>query len=320
MFGAQTTMKNSITRVLDMNRELVDGVSTFHFDFHKNLACPKLSCQESYYSSKLTTYAFGIHSGETGKGTVYIWPESVAPKHPDTLLSCLDLHLKETETENRAWNIFWADNTRSQNKNYTVVMYLENLVSSGVRKRVDYKFLVAGHSYGEVDRNAGRAEAILRRESNIETPADYVTLINNSALSSKTTWIEVNQRQFSCYSEWLRGKYIESRKDVRKQPFLFSEMSHFNFGIGERIDPADDKVKTYRHPGFVWMRRTLDPREEPTVMSLTRKGGLLNLNTNSLKPLNNGIIKLSDKKRKDLSDLCKYLSPRGKAYYQTIVR
>lgn len=298
---------------------MVDGVSTFHFDFHKNIGCPKLTCQESYYASKLTTYAFGIHSGETKKGTVYIWPETVAPKHPDTLLSCLDFHLKQTEEENRAWNIFWADNTRSQNKNYTVVMYFENLVSSGARKRIDYKFLVAGHSYGEVDREAGRAEAILRRESTIETPRDYASLINNSALSSKTTWIEMKQNQFSCYSEWLRSKYIESRKDVDKQPFLFSEMSHFNFGIGERLDPADGRVKTYRHPGFVWMRRTLDPREEPTVMDLTRKGGLLNLNTNNLKLLNNELIKLSDKKRKDLSNLCKFLSPRGKVYYQAIV-
>jgi len=42
-----------------MNRDLTDGVSSFHLDFHKNLSCPKLSCQESYYASKLSIYAFG---------------------------------------------------------------------------------------------------------------------------------------------------------------------------------------------------------------------------------------------------------------------
>ena len=168
-----------------MHRELSDGVSTFHFDFHKNISCPKLSCQESYYSSKLKTYAFGIHSGETQKGTVYVWPENVAPKHPDTLLSCLDRHLLETEEQSRKWCIFWADNTRSQNKNYTIVMYFENLVSSGARQRIDYKFFVAGHSYGPVDRNTGLCEHIFRREQTIETPTDYVNLINNSSLSQK---------------------------------------------------------------------------------------------------------------------------------------
>lgn len=302
-----------------MARELSDGVSCFHFDFHKNLNCPKLTCQESYYSSKLTTYAFGVHSGETRKGTVYVWPECIAPKHPDTLLSCLDFHLKETEEENRAWSIFWADNTRSQNKNYTMVMYLENLVASGFRKRIDLKFLIAGHSFGEVDRNAGRAETILRKESTIETPTDYVNIINNSSLSPKTTWIHMRQQQFKHFSEWLRRKYTERRKDINGQAFLFSQMSHFNFGIGERVDPADGQVKTYQHPGVVWMRRSLDPREEPTEMVLLRTKDEINLTMTTLNALNTERIALSNKKRADLQSLCKYLSPRGKAYYESII-
>lgn len=302
-----------------MARELSDGVSCFHFDFHKNLNCPKLTCQESYYSSKLTTYVFGVHSGEARKGTAYVWPESIAPKHPDTLLSCLDFHLKKTEEENRAWNIFWADNTRSQNKNYTVVMYLENLVASGFRKRVDYKFVVAGHSFGEVDRDAGRAETILRRVPTIETPTDYANIINKSSLSPKTTWIEMEQKEFKHFSGWLRRKYIERRKDINGQPFLFSEMVHFNFGIGERVDPADGIVKTYRHPGIIWMRRTLDPKEEPTEMDLLRSSDGSDLNVRTLNVLNSELVTLSKKKQEDLFSLRKYLSPRGKAYYERII-
>lgn len=296
-----------------------DGVSSFHFDFFKNINCPKLACSESYYSSKLATYAFGVHSGETRKGTVYVWPECIAPKHPDSLLSCLDFHLKVKEEENRAWNIFWADNTRSQNKNYTVVMYFQHLVSSGFRKRVDFKFLIAGHSFGEVDRDAGRAEGILRRESTIETPADYVNIINNSSLSPKSTWVEMKQDQFKHFSGWLRRKYVENRKDVNNQPFLFSEMVHFNFGIGEREDPADGIIKTYHHPGIVWMRRTLDPHEEPIELNLEKYRGERILYDRTLDTLNTELIQLSAKKRKDLLGLCKYLSPKGKAYYESIV-
>jgi len=301
-----------------MQRELSDGVSSFHFDFHKNISCPKLSCQQSYYSSKLTTYAFGIHSGETEKGTVYVWPESVAPKHPDTLLSCLDRHLQETEEENRKWCIFWADNARSQNKNYTVAMYLNNLVSSGARERIDYKFLIPGHSYGPVDRNAGRCESIFRREATIETPTDYTNLINNS-LSPKITWIEMEQGHFKCYSTWLRTKYADQRKDINGQPFRFSDMVHFNYGIGERIDPTDNRVKTFGHPGVVWMRKTLDPREEPTILDLRSTKQEINLNSSTLRTLNNKRIKLTEKKCKDLLSLSKYLSPRANAYYRTFI-
>lgn len=301
-----------------MQQELSDGVSSFHFDFQKNICCPKLSCQESYYSSKLTTYAFGIHSGETQKAAVYVWPESVAPKHPDTLLSCLDRHLQETEEEHRKWCIFWADNTRSQNKNYTVVMFLENLVSSGARQRIDYKFFIPGHSYGPVDRNTGRCESILRRKQTIETPTDYINLINNR-LSPQINWIKMEQGHFKCYSKWLRESYVEQRKDIHGQPCHFSEMVHFNFGIGERIDPTDNRVKTFRHPGVVWMRKTLNSREEPTILDLRPAGTEINLNNTTLRALNNKPIKLSEKKCRDLLSLSKYLSPSANAYYRGIV-
>ena len=304
-----------------MNRQLTDGVSVFHFDFHKNIPCPKLSCQESYYASKLTTYAFGIHSGETAKGTTYVWPESIAPKNPDSLMSCLYLHLTETEEKNRSWNIFWADNTRSQNKNYSVVMFFDHLVSSGFRKRIDYKFLIPGHSYAAVDRDAGQAEHVLRAEHTIETPHDFVGLINNSTLKSHIKWIEMEQYQFRWYSEWLRTKYTESRKDVNGKAFLFSEISYFNFGVGERVSPDDGIVKTYSHNGTVWMRKTQNPEEEPIVMDLRRKGGRKDLNTDDLKPLSDsGNIELTRKKREDLAKLRKFLSPNGKKYYSNVIQ
>lgn len=297
--------------------ELSDGVSSFHIDFQKNISFPKLSCQESYYSSKLTTYAFGIHSGESRNGTVYVWPETTAPKHPDTLLSCLHCHLNETEDVNRKWNIFWADNTRSQNKNYTVVLFFENMVSSGERERIDYKFLIAGHSFGQVDRNAGRCEKVLRSESHIETPTDIVSLVNNS-LSPGITWIEMEREQFKCYSKWLRKKYDDQRKDKNGQPFRFSEMVHFNFGIGERVDPVDGKLKSFRHPGVVWMRKTLDPRENPIEVDF-RKKPHIDLRNQDLTLLNRRQIELSDKKSKDLLSLCKYLSPSAQTYYRSLV-
>lgn len=302
-----------------MNRDPSDGVTTFHFDFHKNLNCPKLSCQQAYYASKLTTYAFGIYSSETKKTTTYIWPENIAPKHPDTVVSCLDYHLREAEIPNNTWSIFYCDNTRSQNKNYTVVMYLENLVASGFRKRIDFKFFTAGHSFGPVDRAAGRAEILLRRQNQIETPGDYVKLINNSVLSPQITWLELRQHRFKCFSKWLRNRYIEHRTDVDGNHFMFSEMVHFNFGVGERLDPKDNIVKTYSHDGIVWMRKTVDPTETPTELDLRRKRGRKDLNDVNLELLNEDAIEISTNKCDDLRMLSKCLSPNGKTYYQNII-
>lgn len=302
----------------NMNNNLIDGVTTFHFDFNKNFNCPKLSCQQAYYASKLSTYSLGIYSSETKKTTTYIWPETIAPKHPDTLVSCLDHHLRIAEIPNHTWSIFYCDNTRSQNKNYTVAMYLDNLVASGFRKRIDLKFLIAGHSFGPVDRAAGRSEQILRRHQQIETPSDYVNIINHSTQHPNISWTEMPQDSFKCFSTWLRNRYIEHRKDTDGNPFLFSEMVHFNFGVGERVDPQDNIVKTYSHEGVVWMRRSLDPHEDPTVLDLRRKRGIRDLNVVNLNKLNNNLIEISAKKREDLRQLSRFLSPRGKLFYENI--
>ena len=183
-----------------MNRVACDGVSAFHFDFHKNLLCPKLTCQDYYYSSKLTTYASGVYSGERKERSVYIWPQNIGPKNPDTVVLCIDLLLRENEGQNKKFNIFWAGNTRSQNKNFTVVFYFDHLVSTGHRERIDYKFFLAWHSFGAVDRSGGRTENIvLNKAEKIETPRDY---INSSSLhpriTSYSTWLILIRMKCTC--------------------------------------------------------------------------------------------------------------------------
>ena len=198
-------------------------------------------------------------------------------------------------------------------------MYLQNLVSSGEKQRVDLKFFIPGHSFGPVDRNTGRCESIFRRQASIETPRDYINLVNDSLLSPKMTWMEMERQEFKCYSKWLRTLYREQRKDINGEPCHFSEMAHFNFGIGERLDPADNTVKTFRHPGVIWMRRTFNPRETPTILDLRDSENEGNLERRALKVLNSRPIKLSEKKQKDLLSLSKYLSPHGKAYYRELI-
>ena len=231
----------------------------------------QLTAQQTYYLRKIKLYAFGIHSAETNKGTTYAWSECTAEKNPETLVSCLDLHLRQTESNNRKWNIFWADNTRSQNKNHTVVFYFDYLVASGFRERIDYKFLEAGHSFGAVDRDGGLAEGLFRNAEHLETPVDYSGTINNSSLFPKLTWILPPQSAFKSYATWLRKTYRVRRKDIFNQAYRFSDTMYFNFGIGERVDPTDGIVKTFRHPNCVWLRKTLDDREQPIEVDFRRR-------------------------------------------------
>ena len=85
-----------------------------------------------------------------------------------------------------------------------------------------------------------------------------------------------------------------------------------------RCKPSLERWFGGSHPGIVWLRKTLDPRETPTEVDFRRKTNV-ELRRRDLKQLNNGVIKLTDKKCKDLQYLCRFLSPRGKCYYNTIL-
>ena len=302
------------------SNEQIDGVSVFHMDFHKNVTIPKLTANRTYYSRKLKLYAFGIHSAETNKGTTYAWTECTAAKNPETLVSCLDTHLRHTEPHNRKWNVFWADNTRSQNKNHTVVFYFDYLVACGFRERIDYKFLEPGHSFGAVDRDSGLAESLFKNAEYLETPIDYADTINNSSLFPRLTWILPPQSAFKSYSTWLRKKYRARSQDIFKQDYRFSDTMYFNFGIGENVDPTDGIVKTFRHPNCVWLRKTLDQREQPVEVDFRKpERTRQRLHERDLAPISTSCIKPNDKTCHDLSEMLPLLRPAGKAYYNNIL-
>ena len=114
----------------------------------------------------------------------------------------------------------------------------------------------------------------------LETPMDYADTINNSSLFPNLTWILPPQSAFKSYSTWLRKTYRARRQDIFNQDYRFSDTMYFNFGIGGRVDPTDGTVKTFRHPNCVWLRRTLDDREQPVEVDLENQNELANASAN----------------------------------------
>lgn len=55
--------------------------------------------------------------------------------------------------------------TGGQNKNHCV-WFFQDLIRKGVYSRIDYKFLVVGHTYGPADRCFGTIEKYLMRIEN----------------------------------------------------------------------------------------------------------------------------------------------------------
>jgi hypothetical protein len=134
-------------------------------------------------------------------------------------------------------------------------------------------------------------------------------------------WVELEQTVFKDYSSWFDGKYCVQTTDITGERYSFTNAVHFNFGIGERVDTFDGDVKTYSHPGTVWVRQTMDPREEPKEVSFLRDrdGASVALCESNLKPINRRPIAPNENTRKGLKKLMPYLSPNGRRYYQKII-
>ena len=142
-----------------------------------------------------------------------------------------------------------------------------------------------------MDRGSGRTEkTVLGSNEHIEVPQDYAQQINSSSLHPRITWIKMEQQNLKSYSTWLRARYIDRKKGHPRSRVPFSETMYFNFGIGECLD-RDREVKTFSHPGIVWLRKTLDPQQSPNEVDFRRKTNVEL--RRSLKQLNNGVIKLT---------------------------
>ena len=64
------------------------------------------------------------------------------------------------------WSIWSADNCPGQNKNNYTMWFFPDLIRQKIYSRIDYKFLIAGHTYGATYQAFGVIE---RHTSKIET-------------------------------------------------------------------------------------------------------------------------------------------------------
>ena len=119
-----------------------------------------------------------------------------------------------------------------------------------VYTRIDFKFLVPGHTYGPTDRLFAVIE---KHASKVEVEAVYTPYqwfghvreaVMNASCRIEVT--EMQQSNFRNYRDHLRKQYTERTKDLDNKPLNFSDAVWFNFGVGEKL--VDGKQVELEHP------------------------------------------------------------------------
>ena len=143
-------------------------VLTLTFDFQQNLPLPHLPVGDSFYMQQLWMYVFGIHSCSDNRVAMYCWPEVVAKRGSDEVISCLDHFLSQVPASVTTLFLH-SDGCPGQNKNSNVMHYLFTLVSTGRFSKITHIFPVRGHSFLPNDRDFGRTEMKKRKYERIYT-------------------------------------------------------------------------------------------------------------------------------------------------------
>ena len=145
-------------------------------DLQQTLPCPKLSVNRAYYTRKVWLYNLCVYDVKAKKPTMYVWDESQGGRGADDVASCIHRWLRDNANGRRKLRIF-CDNCAAQNKNKTIVMMALQKIHLHELIRVEFVYLVSGHSYLPCDRTFGIIEKRLRTVSTIEHPTRYVNLI-----------------------------------------------------------------------------------------------------------------------------------------------
>ena len=150
-------------------------------DLQQTLPCPRLTVGQAYYKRKLWVYNFAVTNLKDNKTTLFVWDESTAGRGSSEVSSCilrwLDMTLGRQCVDGRITPSIFADNCAGQNKNLQMVLMGLRELHSLRLTRVEFSFLVSGHSYLPCDAVFGHIELEVQRCNIVMTPEEYRNII-----------------------------------------------------------------------------------------------------------------------------------------------
>ena len=212
-----------------------DRTYTLVADFGQNMELPVFNEEQpgcTYYYSPLSVYNFGIvdHAHDYGNGEfkehmhAHVYHEGVGRKGANNVASLIMKTLRkmgilrENDIGGELTNIF--DTCTSQNKNNTVMKLLTYLGEMGYFKKVNFIFLVVGHTKNSADHLFNILKKVYRK-SNIYTMDDLMAKLNES----ECVTVHPVEEDFQDWDEFLSMFYRDFSGEI-KQNHIFSASSN----------------------------------------------------------------------------------------------
>ena len=200
-----------LTSQRDLNAEEQEHpTKVIAMDLQQTLPCPRITSSVAYYLRKLWVYNFCIFDVTKGHASMFVWDEVTGGRGSDEVASCLMkwLHLRQQEGENFDILRIFCDNCGGQNKNIHVILAALRIIHQKRLLRIEFVYMVSGHSYMPCDRAFGNIEKKIRVAEDIHTTQHYVDLIR-TAVNPPFETISMKREDFVDVK--VLSKYITKR-------------------------------------------------------------------------------------------------------------
>ena len=184
-----------------------DVVRVVCMDLQQTQPCPRLSTGMAYYLRKLWVYNFCVYDVTKGKATMFVWDEVTGGRGSDEVATCLMKWIELRQNEGQKFDVLrvFCDNCGGQNKNIFVILAALRLIHAKKLLRIEFVFMVSGHSYMPCDRSFGNIEKNFKRDNmGLQTTENYVKRIRQAVTPNFET-IAMQRQDFVDIKGLMKG-------------------------------------------------------------------------------------------------------------------
>ena len=277
------------------------------FDLQQSLPTPKLATNVVFYKRQMWTYNLGIHDSSTGKGFMFMWPESVASRGSQEVCSCVLKYLALSNTA-ATHLIVYSDACGGQNHNINVAcMWMHIAASSNFSYNViDHKFMVSGHSYLPNDRDFGSIEKASHRTQHVYVPDEWCTLVEQARRKNAFQVTKMAMGDFVSVQN-VRSSIIYRKVNTNKDKVNWLDIRWIRVS---KDRPLELQYRYSHNTLEAWKVLNLRPR---------RQGRPPDLGRAVLAPLYTSERGLQNSKLQDLQQLLQFIPPVYHPFYNSLV-
>lgn len=181
------------------------GLHAITFDLQQAMPIPKLSTGPAFYLRKIWGYNFGIHCLNDEQGFCFFWDESVAGRGSEEIISCLNEYFTGNDIHAERL-VVTSDNCSGQNKNWAMIAYWMNLISTGRFDTIEHHFPLPGHTMLPSDEDFGIIESFTRKHvSSIFTPEEWISVITKCCRKRPMKVCHMKQDKFMTFNNLKAG-------------------------------------------------------------------------------------------------------------------